>query len=135
MGAEMEKDQSHNTVKELSLASSHYGFTTRALNDVVNALRQSGVEKVLDLPKIAVIGNQSSGKSSLIESISGITVPRRLGTCTRCPMEVILRSGRSGEWSCKVSIRFDPTQGKVHFKTVDDKQLVESICDGLNWQR
>jgi len=32
---------------------------------------------------IAVIGNQSAGKSSLIESISGVTLPRSSGTCTR----------------------------------------------------
>ena len=37
----------------------------------------------MDLPMIAVIGSQSAGKSSLIESISGITLPRAAGTCTR----------------------------------------------------
>ena len=37
----------------------------------------------IDLPMIAVIGSQSAGKSSLIESISGITLTRAVGTCTR----------------------------------------------------
>jgi len=37
----------------------------------------------VDLPVIAVIGSQSAGKSSLIEAISGITLPRAAGTCTR----------------------------------------------------
>jgi hypothetical protein len=37
----------------------------------------------LDIPAIAVIGWQSAGKSSLIEAISGITLPRASGTCTR----------------------------------------------------
>jgi GTPase SAR1 family protein len=37
----------------------------------------------MDLPQIAVVGSQSAGKSSLIESISGITLPRAAGTCTR----------------------------------------------------
>ena len=37
----------------------------------------------MDLPMIAVIGSQSAGKSSLIEAISGITLPRAAGTCTR----------------------------------------------------
>ena len=37
----------------------------------------------LDIPIIAVVGSQSAGKSSLIEAISGITLPRASGTCTR----------------------------------------------------
>jgi GTP-binding protein EngB required for normal cell division len=41
------------------------------------------VQGDIDLPQIAVIGSQSAGKSSLIESISGITLPRASGTCTR----------------------------------------------------
>lgn len=41
------------------------------------------VQVDIDLPQIAVIGAQSAGKSSLIESISGITLPRASGTCTR----------------------------------------------------
>jgi len=43
----------------------------------------SSVQVDIDLPQIAVIGSQSAGKSSLIESISGITLPRAAGTCTR----------------------------------------------------
>jgi hypothetical protein len=37
------------------------------------------VQVDLDLPQIAVIGSQSAGKSSLIESISGVTLPRAAG--------------------------------------------------------
>jgi ABC-type polysaccharide/polyol phosphate transport system ATPase subunit len=37
----------------------------------------------LDIPAIGVLGSQSAGKSSLIEAISGITLPRAAGTCTR----------------------------------------------------
>lgn len=45
--------------------------------------RLNSVQVDIDLPQIAVIGSQSAGKSSLIESISGITLPRAAGTCTR----------------------------------------------------
>ena len=43
----------------------------------------SRVDVDLDIPAIAAIGWQSAGKSSLIEAISGITLPRASGTCTR----------------------------------------------------
>ena len=41
------------------------------------------VDVDVDIPAIAAIGWQSAGKSSLIEAISGITLPRASGTCTR----------------------------------------------------
>ncbi|KAG1731844.1 P-loop containing nucleoside triphosphate hydrolase protein [Suillus paluster] len=72
-----------------------------------DSLRQylvnSSVQADMDLPMIAVIGSQSAGKSSLIESISGITLPRSAGTCTRCPTECKL--ARSEEaWKCIVKL-------------------------------
>ncbi|KAI6044500.1 P-loop containing nucleoside triphosphate hydrolase protein [Pisolithus marmoratus] len=42
----------------------------RAMLDLISRLRNTGVQRDIDLPMIAVIGNQSAGKSSLIESIS-----------------------------------------------------------------
>ena len=59
----------------------------------------------MDLPQIAVIGSQSTGKSSLIESISGIKLPRTSGTCTRVPTECKLAYCDS-DWKCVVSLRF-----------------------------
>src|SRR5436305_1661373 len=51
-------------------------------------------------------------KSSLIESISEITLPRSTGTCTRCPIEVMLQSDTvDSVWKCQVSV-FDNMQGR-----------------------
>ncbi|KIK18142.1 hypothetical protein PISMIDRAFT_195484 [Pisolithus microcarpus 441] len=55
---------------------------------------------------IAVIGNQSAGKSSLIESISGLTLPRSAGTCTRCPTECRLTHTES-DWTCAVNLHLN----------------------------
>ena len=50
-----------------------YGENTRFLNETINKLRACGSEAILgEMPKIAVIGNQSAGKSSLIEAMSGV---------------------------------------------------------------
>ncbi|EKM81339.1 hypothetical protein AGABI1DRAFT_106074 [Agaricus bisporus var. burnettii JB137-S8] len=76
----------------------------RRMLDLVNGLHSTGVQVDIDLPQIAVVGNQSAGKSSLIESISGITLPRASGTCTRCPTECRL-SYSSQPWKCVVSLR------------------------------
>ena len=93
-----------------SLGGSPYAFSRQKLNEIIKALRDCGTEEVIRLPKIAVIGNQSAGKSSLIEAISQIKVPRASGTCTRCPMEVMLTSGNQDHWHCKVSLRIDHSE-------------------------
>ena len=76
----------------------------KALIQGVQKLRQLGVEDLdLPLPKIVVVGDQSTGKSSLIEGMSEIQVPRSAGTCTRCPLEINL-SENTSNWSCRVSL-------------------------------
>ena len=48
---------------------------------------EKGAHKVeFDLPIIVVIGDQSSGKSSVLESISRISLPKGEGMVTRCPL-------------------------------------------------
>ena len=81
------------------------GRGVKELVQAVQALRHLGVEEfVLPLPKIVVVGDQSSGKSSLIEGISEIKVPRSTGTCTRCPLEINLTTDPNKDWACGVSL-------------------------------
>ncbi|KAJ5650625.1 uncharacterized protein N7484_004348 [Penicillium longicatenatum] len=72
----------------------------------VQKLSQLGIEdNQIALPKVCVVGDQSTGKSSLIEAISEIRVPRSAGTCTRCPMEIVLRESEPGQpWKCTISL-------------------------------
>ena len=90
-----------------TLADTKFSQTGQRLNEIVKELRNCGIEEVIQLPKIVAIGSQSAGKSSLIEAISGIKVPRAASTCTRCPMEFILSSVNPDTWRCKVSLRID----------------------------
>ena len=83
------------------------GRGVKELVQAVRALRHLGVEDLdLPLPKIVVVGDQSTGKSSLIEGMSEIKVPRSAGTGTRCPLEINLTEDTDpeGRWSCKVFI-------------------------------
>ncbi|KIM36795.1 hypothetical protein M413DRAFT_448928 [Hebeloma cylindrosporum] len=89
----------------VGLSNPHLSQGRRRMLDLVNKLHSTGVQVDIDLPQIAVIGSQSAGKSSLIESISGITLPRAAGTCTRCPTECRLARSNS-PWQCVVSLRF-----------------------------
>ena len=94
-----------------------------------------------------VVGDQSHGKSSIIEAICGISLPRSEGTCTRCPFQ-ITTSGcvADANWSCKISLlrRFsyspkvvsggkypkwndEGTQETVDFAKVSDSTTLEHV--------
>ncbi|KIM31728.1 hypothetical protein M408DRAFT_327179 [Serendipita vermifera MAFF 305830] len=97
----------------------------RAVLDLVDNLHSHGLQGQLDLPQIAVVGSQSVGKSSLIESISGITLPRAKGTCTRCPIECRL-SRTDSPWSCHVYLRLSTQMGEIPFgPAIFDKSEVQ----------
>ena len=79
------------------------GRGVKELVQKVQSLRHLGVEDlVLPLPKIVVVGDQSTGKSSLIEGMSEIKVPRSASTCTRCPLEINLTETTGQQWSCDI---------------------------------
>lgn len=68
----------------------------RSVISLVDKLRDIQLESYIQLPKIVVVGSQSSGKSSLIEQIVGLdflprgSVPQSLiqGVVTRRPLEI-----------------------------------------------
>jgi len=80
------------------------GEKVKDLIKTINELQKLRIQKTsnLPLPKIVVVGDQSAGKSSLVEAISIIKVPRASGLCTRCPLEITL--GPSTEWTGSISI-------------------------------
>lgn len=63
---------------------------TELLN-VVDELRANGLSDFTSLPQLIVCGDQSSGKSSVLQAISGLVFPSKDNLCTRFATEVILR--------------------------------------------
>ncbi|KAI0696227.1 P-loop containing nucleoside triphosphate hydrolase protein [Cerioporus squamosus] len=102
----MLSSDSQDAKADALIGDTGYARTTKELIEFVTTLRALGAQVFLDLPRIVVIGNQSAGKSSLVEAISGISVPRDAGTCTRCPMECRL-ANTPDSWSCQISIRWE----------------------------
>ncbi|KAF8145482.1 P-loop containing nucleoside triphosphate hydrolase protein [Mycena galopus ATCC 62051] len=107
----------------VGLSNPQLSSERRKMLDLINRLHSTGVQTDIDLPRIVVIGSQSAGKSSLIESISGITLPRAAGTCTRCPTECRLSCSES-PWTCIVELR--QTRSIVFGDPIFDKAEVEN---------
>uniref|UniRef100_A0A2K5VLE8 MX dynamin like GTPase 1 n=1 Tax=Macaca fascicularis TaxID=9541 RepID=A0A2K5VLE8_MACFA len=92
-----------SVVAENNLCS-QYEEKVRPCIDLIDSLRALGVEQDLALPAIAVIGDQSSGKSSVLEALSGVALPRGSGIVTRCPLVLKLKKlVNEDEWRGKVS--------------------------------
>ncbi|RYO91894.1 hypothetical protein DL764_008220 [Monosporascus ibericus] len=72
------------------------------LLDAVDQLRLQGINKYVSLPQIIVCGDQSSGKSSVLEAISGVSFPISGNLCTRFPTELVLR--RTPHISARITI-------------------------------
>uniref|UniRef100_A0A674BL19 Myxovirus (influenza virus) resistance F n=1 Tax=Salmo trutta TaxID=8032 RepID=A0A674BL19_SALTR len=98
-----------------------------------------GIEKDLALPAIAVVGDQSSGKSSVLEALSGVALPRGSGIVTRCPLELKLRKSFGGKWKAKISYQGvvetfeDPSLVEIHVRTAQNTLAGDGvgICDDL----
>ena len=87
------------------------------LLDVVDSLRACGLSEIVALPQLIVCGDQSSGKSSVLEAISGIPFPRQENMCTRFATEVILRRAKKDV----ISVSIVP--GKDHVQPDYDQLL------------
>ncbi|XP_057800093.1 dynamin-related protein 4C-like [Salvia miltiorrhiza] len=80
------------TASSAPLVSS-YNDRIRPLLDAVDRLRHLKItQEGIQLPTIVVVGDQSSGKSSVLESLAGISLPRGQGICTRVPLIMRLQN-------------------------------------------
>ncbi|XP_032721191.1 interferon-induced GTP-binding protein Mx2-like [Lontra canadensis] len=107
--------------------ASQYEEKVRPCIDLIDSLRALGVEQDLALPAIAVIGDQSSGKSSVLEALSGVALPRGSGIVTRCPLVLKLkRQLQESEWKGRISY------GTKEVQLQDPSQVEKEILKAQN---
>ncbi|OAL42618.1 GTP-binding protein [Pyrenochaeta sp. DS3sAY3a] len=82
----------------------------RKVMDIVDKLRRTGLSGIVGLPQLVVCGDQSSGKSSVLEALTEIPFPRKENLCTRFATEIILRRDPSS--TIKITITPDKNRSK-----------------------
>ncbi|KAF9349628.1 hypothetical protein BGX26_012104 [Mortierella sp. AD094] len=95
--------------------------------DKINKIRSYGLSAMIKVPQIAIVGDQSSGKSSVLEAITKLSFPRNIETCTRAQIsEKVLEITISGPELSPLTIIDLP--GYIN-TTVDgqDKGMVQKI--------
>ncbi|CAF1619586.1 unnamed protein product [Rotaria sp. Silwood1] len=88
---------------------------SRNLLSTIDKMRKLLHDEKVNLPEIVVVGDQSVGKSSVLEAISGIQLPRAQNICTRCPLELRMKTAQDEEYA---TIR--SSVGSVTEKNIDD---------------
>ncbi|KAI7204945.1 P-loop containing nucleoside triphosphate hydrolase protein [Hortaea werneckii] len=118
----------------------------RSLIQVIQHLETLGIQATIpSFPKFVVVGDQSHGKSSIVEAICDIQLPRGQGTVTRCPFQITTSSSPL-PWTCRIFLqpkyryspafkagrdktkydRWDELNGEpFHFATIHDKHSLE----------
>jgi len=74
----------------------------RKILNIVDSLRQCGIDDIIPLPQLVVCGDQSSGKSSVLEAITEIPFPRKENLCTRFATEIVLRRSPKSSIATKI---------------------------------
>mmetsp|Transcript_21901 Transcript_21901/g.65671 ORF Transcript_21901/g.65671 Transcript_21901/m.65671 type:complete len:750 (+) Transcript_21901:40-2289(+) len=85
-----------------------YEKEVRPWLDLAENLRALSIDNALSVPQICVMGDQSSGKSSVLEALSGVPLPRGPGLVTRCPVRLVMRRAPNDKWSATASTTLSP---------------------------
>ncbi|KAK2006509.1 putative dynamin GTPase [Colletotrichum eremochloae] len=85
----------------------------------IDKIRAIGIGDHISLPQLVVCGDQSAGKSSVLERLTGIPFPRQDGLCTRFATEIILRHSTK-PLEITASIRTDYSRSCEDRETLDN---------------
>ncbi|KAG7380706.1 hypothetical protein PHYBOEH_011337 [Phytophthora boehmeriae] len=104
----------------------------QAERKLVDKLREIGLDQYIELPQIAVMGDTSSGKSSLLSAISGVSFPSADQLTTRCPTQLILTSADKFRGNVRL-VRFrgddESRNGEKSSDTGEDKEDLTCLDD------
>ncbi|KAJ9652958.1 hypothetical protein H2198_007826 [Neophaeococcomyces mojaviensis] len=107
----------------------HSNSDGREMLDLIDRLRNIKlIRSTITLPQIVVVGQQSSGKSSVLNAISGIHFPVNEGLTTQFPTEIILR--REDSRSTKAWFRVSnplPTAQKLALEALEARWRSDGI--------
>ena len=99
-----------------------YNDSIRPLLDLADRLTVLFKGTTIKIPRIASCGMQSHGKSSTLESITHISLPKGDGTVTICPIKISLRNTQGDEFA-RIKFELEPEDKyeKISLDEIADK--------------
>lgn len=106
----------------------HAQLSDQDLLQKIDKLRDLGVHEFVSLPQLVVVGDQSSGKSSVLEAVMELPLPRSGTLCTRFATNITFRS--SSKPSITVSIIPGPSRSEEKKTQLQDFERELPALDG-----
>lgn len=78
-------------IKQEARTNAGLSLADPALLEKIDKLFACNVGEYINLPQLVVVGDQSSGKSSVLEGLTKLKFPRSAGLCTRFATQIIFR--------------------------------------------
>jgi len=98
------------------------------LLDEFDKVRELLKDTKIEVPKIIAIGDQSSGKSSLLDSISGIYLPKGNGRVTLCPIQIQMRKKDKYNQSNYAIVKIQNDKDSYKQCSLDELENNVKIC-------
>jgi hypothetical protein len=87
------------------------GLIHSSILEKIDGLFACNIGEYINLPQLVVVGNQSSGKSSVLAALTDLPFPRDSGLCTRFATQITFRRCHKVEISASI----------IPFKNSDDE--------------
>lgn len=99
----------------------------------INSIREIGLGNMIQLPQIVVVGNQSSGKSSILEYISNINFPKSDNMCTRFATQITTKNSNDYKYKLYFSSNKNNFKEGTNIKEIEDliNEYVKEIDDDI----
>eukprot|EP01040_Poterioochromonas_malhamensis_P005984 gene5984-6431_t len=107
-------------------------FAESAIRSVVDYLHDNKIDEFVKIPQIAVMGDTSSGKSSLLSAISNIQFPSSDLLTTRCPTRLHMEKSRNQRYFAKIEVQWHHSspykdQGSYESRLLEGKESFAEI--------
>ncbi|KAK0368364.1 dynamin family protein [Colletotrichum limetticola] len=107
----------HSIAMSPEPADQHPPLTSPDRLQKIDRLRERNIGTYLPLPQLVAVGDQSSGKSSLLESLTGIPFPRGQELCTRYATQITHR--REAQQRIDITIIPGPHASQDHKRRLE----------------
>ncbi|KAI9172701.1 hypothetical protein HJFPF1_02212 [Paramyrothecium foliicola] len=101
----------------MALNSETTGLSNPTLLEKIDKLRDFNIGQHVPLPQLVVVGDQSSGKSSLLETLTGVPFPKDHSLCTRHATQITSR--RDANETVDIRIIAGPQASEEHKRFVE----------------